>query len=166
MSTQRPRQPWLHDLRIIVDGNATALSASTGDVSPGAGHGFFVDEWSIPRRPSAWAPAIAGTSSRRSDAANSPSPLTDLQCAGSKTFTAPSPVVNATIGQLEPDLEVWRAAAKSPVGKREKTPRGDRSRDPAAAGTGQASWSIGFATRPRACATRTALVRLPTPSLR
>lgn len=41
---QSPRQPWLHDLRIIVDGNATALSAATGDVSPGAGHGFFVDD--------------------------------------------------------------------------------------------------------------------------
>jgi pimeloyl-ACP methyl ester carboxylesterase len=34
----------LHDLRIIVDGNATALSATTGDVSPGTGHGFFVDD--------------------------------------------------------------------------------------------------------------------------
>ena len=41
---QSPRQPWLHDLRIIVDGNATALSATTGDVSPGAGHGYFVDD--------------------------------------------------------------------------------------------------------------------------
>ncbi|KRF29695.1 glycogen debranching N-terminal domain-containing protein [Phycicoccus sp. Soil802] len=41
---QSPRQPWLHDLRIIVDGNATALSATTGDVSPGAGHGLFVDD--------------------------------------------------------------------------------------------------------------------------
>jgi glycogen debranching enzyme len=41
---QSPRQPWLHDLRIIVDGNATALSATTGDVSPRAGHGFFVDD--------------------------------------------------------------------------------------------------------------------------
>src|SRR5690242_8555582 len=41
---QSPRQPWLHDLRIIVDGNATALSASTGDMCPGAGHGLFVDD--------------------------------------------------------------------------------------------------------------------------
>jgi glycogen debranching enzyme len=39
-----PRQPWLHDLRIIVDGNATALSASSGDISPGEGHGVFVDD--------------------------------------------------------------------------------------------------------------------------
>lgn len=41
---QSPRQPWLHDLRIIVDGNATAVSATSGDVSPEAGHGFFVDD--------------------------------------------------------------------------------------------------------------------------
>ena len=45
VTTQRsPRQPWLHDLRIIVDGNATALSSTTGQMSPGAGHGFFVDD--------------------------------------------------------------------------------------------------------------------------
>jgi glycogen debranching enzyme len=41
---QSPRQPWLHDLRIIVDGNATTVSATTGDLSPAAGHGFFVDD--------------------------------------------------------------------------------------------------------------------------
>jgi hypothetical protein len=41
---QSPRQPWHNDLRIIVDGNATALSATTGDVSPRAGHGLFVDD--------------------------------------------------------------------------------------------------------------------------
>ncbi|SDO87626.1 Glycogen debranching enzyme (alpha-1,6-glucosidase) [Pedococcus dokdonensis] len=39
-----PRQPWLHDLRIIVDGNATALSATDGDVVPGTAQGLFVDD--------------------------------------------------------------------------------------------------------------------------
>lgn len=45
MSTeQAPRQPWLHDLSIIVHGNATALSAADGDLRPDAGHGLFVDD--------------------------------------------------------------------------------------------------------------------------
>jgi glycogen debranching enzyme len=44
-STERtPRQPWLHDLVIIVHGNATALSAADGDVRPSAGHGLFFDD--------------------------------------------------------------------------------------------------------------------------
>jgi glycogen debranching enzyme len=41
---QTPRQPWLHDLTIIVHGNATALSAADGDLRPDAGHGLFVDD--------------------------------------------------------------------------------------------------------------------------
>ena len=41
---QTPRQPWLHDLSIIVHGNATALSAADGDLRPDAGHGLFVDD--------------------------------------------------------------------------------------------------------------------------
>ena len=41
---QTPRQPWLHDLTIVVHGNATALSASDGDLRPDAGHGLFVDD--------------------------------------------------------------------------------------------------------------------------
>ncbi|NYG08695.1 glycogen debranching enzyme [Phycicoccus badiiscoriae] len=41
---QTPRQPWLHDLSIIVHGNATALSAAGGDMSPRSGHGLFVDD--------------------------------------------------------------------------------------------------------------------------
>ncbi|WP_161988592.1 glycogen debranching N-terminal domain-containing protein [Pedococcus bigeumensis] len=41
---QAPRQPWLHDLTIIVHGNATALSAADGDLRPDAGHGLFVDD--------------------------------------------------------------------------------------------------------------------------
>jgi glycogen debranching enzyme len=44
-STERtPRQPWLHDLTIIVHGNATALSAADGDIRPPSGHGLFVDD--------------------------------------------------------------------------------------------------------------------------
>ena len=39
-----PRQPWLHDLTIIVHGNATALSAANGDLCPDSGHGLFVDD--------------------------------------------------------------------------------------------------------------------------
>ncbi len=41
---QLPRQPWLHDLAIIVHGNATALSAANGDLCPDSGQGLFVDD--------------------------------------------------------------------------------------------------------------------------
>jgi glycogen debranching enzyme len=41
---QTPRQPWLHDLTIVVHGNATALSAADGDIRPDSGHGLFVDD--------------------------------------------------------------------------------------------------------------------------
>lgn len=41
---QTPRQPWLHDVSIIVHGNATALSAADGDLRPDSGHGLFVDD--------------------------------------------------------------------------------------------------------------------------
>lgn len=40
----RPRQPWLHELSIVVDGNATALSAQSGDMEAGTAHGLFVDD--------------------------------------------------------------------------------------------------------------------------
>ena len=41
---QTPRQPWLHDLTIIVHGNATALSAADGELRPDSAHGLFVDD--------------------------------------------------------------------------------------------------------------------------
>ncbi|WP_404389196.1 glycogen debranching N-terminal domain-containing protein [Humibacillus xanthopallidus] len=39
-----PRQPWLHELSIIVDGNATALCDRTGDMLAGTSHGLYVDD--------------------------------------------------------------------------------------------------------------------------
>jgi len=56
MSTQShkqvPRQPWLHDLRVAVNGNVTALSASSGDMggqvgghwSASGAQGVYVDD--------------------------------------------------------------------------------------------------------------------------
>lgn len=49
---QIPRQPWLHDLRVCVDGNVTALSTSSGDVgaladgawSSSGAEGIYVDD--------------------------------------------------------------------------------------------------------------------------
>ncbi len=38
------QQPWLHEMCICVDGNATALSSRTGDVDAHAGHGLYVDD--------------------------------------------------------------------------------------------------------------------------
>lgn len=38
------RQPWLHDLSVCVDGNATAVSASHGDIEPATAHGLYVDD--------------------------------------------------------------------------------------------------------------------------
>ena len=38
------RQPWLHELCICVDGNATALSCASGDIRPGTAEGFYVDD--------------------------------------------------------------------------------------------------------------------------
>jgi glycogen debranching enzyme len=38
------RQPWLHELSICVDGNATALSAPSGDIEPGTAQGLYVDD--------------------------------------------------------------------------------------------------------------------------
>ncbi|MBB2987987.1 amylo-alpha-1,6-glucosidase [Terracoccus luteus] len=39
-----PRQPWLHELSIVVNGNATALSDRSGDMESGTAHGWFVDD--------------------------------------------------------------------------------------------------------------------------
>ena len=39
-----PRQPWLHELSIVVDGNATVLADRSGDVLPGTSHGLYVDD--------------------------------------------------------------------------------------------------------------------------
>ncbi|KRF35719.1 glycogen debranching N-terminal domain-containing protein [Terrabacter sp. Soil810] len=39
-----PRQPWLHELSIVVDGNATVLSDRSGDVLPGTTQGLYVDD--------------------------------------------------------------------------------------------------------------------------
>jgi glycogen debranching enzyme len=38
------RQPWLHELSTCVDGNATALSAPSGDMEPGTAQGLYVDD--------------------------------------------------------------------------------------------------------------------------
>jgi glycogen debranching enzyme len=38
------RQPWLHELTICVNGNATALSGTCGDIDPGTPHGLYVDD--------------------------------------------------------------------------------------------------------------------------
>ena len=47
--TQNPqapvhRQPWLHELSICVDGNATALSSTSGDMRPATAEGLYVDD--------------------------------------------------------------------------------------------------------------------------
>ena len=39
-----PRQPWLHELTICVNGNATALSGPGGDIEPATAHGLYVDD--------------------------------------------------------------------------------------------------------------------------
>ena len=38
------RQPWLHELSILVDGNATVLADRSGDVLPGTAQGLYVDD--------------------------------------------------------------------------------------------------------------------------
>ncbi|GAB3436729.1 glycogen debranching N-terminal domain-containing protein [Phycicoccus ginsengisoli] len=40
----RSRQPWLHDLVIAVDGNATVLSGAGGDIALGGVQGLWVDD--------------------------------------------------------------------------------------------------------------------------
>lgn len=51
-STPDPQgqQPWLHDLAICVDGNATALSGSDGSMTGQGAHGFFVDDQRVVSR--------------------------------------------------------------------------------------------------------------------
>jgi glycogen debranching enzyme len=39
-----PRQPWLHELTICVDGNLTALSGAQGDLEPGTAQGLYADD--------------------------------------------------------------------------------------------------------------------------
>lgn len=39
-----PRQPWLHELSITVDGNVTALSSRSGDIDRGTAQGLYVDD--------------------------------------------------------------------------------------------------------------------------
>ncbi|MGO4342816.1 glycogen debranching N-terminal domain-containing protein [Pedococcus sp. 2YAF34] len=39
-----PRQPWLHQLNVCVNGNATALSSTGGDIEPGTAQGLYVDD--------------------------------------------------------------------------------------------------------------------------
>jgi glycogen debranching enzyme len=43
-SVPPPRQPWLHQLAVCVDGNATALSSPGGDIEPGTAQGLYVDD--------------------------------------------------------------------------------------------------------------------------
>jgi glycogen debranching enzyme len=43
-SSQRPQQPWLHDLAITVDGNVTALSRADGTMAGVGAEGLFVDD--------------------------------------------------------------------------------------------------------------------------
>lgn len=38
------RQPWLHELRICVAGNATALSSMSGDIEADTAQGYYVDD--------------------------------------------------------------------------------------------------------------------------
>jgi len=40
----QPRQPWLHDLLVAVDGNATAISGWDGDIRPEGARGLHVDD--------------------------------------------------------------------------------------------------------------------------
>jgi glycogen debranching enzyme len=40
----RTRQPWLHELAIAADGNATVLSSRGGDITPGTAEGLYVDD--------------------------------------------------------------------------------------------------------------------------
>jgi glycogen debranching enzyme len=42
--TPPPRQPWLHQLNVCVNGNATALSSPGGDIEPGTAQGLYVDD--------------------------------------------------------------------------------------------------------------------------
>jgi len=44
MTTPAHRQPWLHELEICVDGNATALSARSGQISGSGAEGWLVDD--------------------------------------------------------------------------------------------------------------------------
>ena len=39
-----PRQPWLHELAICVDGNTTALSGRDGQIDATGAQGVFVDD--------------------------------------------------------------------------------------------------------------------------
>jgi glycogen debranching enzyme len=43
-SSQRPRQPWLHELAVCVDGNVTALSAPSGQIEGTGAQGVFIDD--------------------------------------------------------------------------------------------------------------------------
>jgi glycogen debranching enzyme len=38
------RRPWLHELNVCVNGNATALSSRSGDIEPGTAQGLYVDD--------------------------------------------------------------------------------------------------------------------------
>jgi glycogen debranching enzyme len=40
----RTRQPWLHQLAIAADGNATVVSSPGGDITPGTVEGLYVDD--------------------------------------------------------------------------------------------------------------------------
>lgn len=42
--TAARRQPWLHELNLCVDGNATVVSSASGDIEPGGSQGLYVDD--------------------------------------------------------------------------------------------------------------------------
>lgn len=44
MPTAPHRQPWLHELSVCVDGNVTALSGPSGDMTGDGAHGVYVDD--------------------------------------------------------------------------------------------------------------------------
>lgn len=43
-ATRGPRQPWLHDLAVCVDGNITVLSAQNGQIDGTGAQGLFIDD--------------------------------------------------------------------------------------------------------------------------
>ena len=44
MPSAPPRQPWLHELSVCVDGNVTALSDASGDMTGHGAQGVYVDD--------------------------------------------------------------------------------------------------------------------------
>ena len=134
-----PRQPWLHDLNVIVFGNATALSSRSGDMHDDGAAGLYVDDQRAishlvvlvgGERPSRVCDAAAGSraeflASARNLGAVTPDPVVEVRRVRSLGPSGLVERVCVVSRATEPPARVRWCRHRVGQGRREEPLRGD-----------------------------------------